>query len=261
MRKKEMDSKFDDIVEFAGVSRFLDTPVKRYSSGMYVRLAFSIAAHLDPEILIIDEVLAVGDVAFQKKCLGKMSDACARARTILFVSHNLAAIESLCSRGVVLDRGAMIYDGTSRKAVQFYLEHLCDSTQGDHPHVVDLTFANGRSAKYRSHLRTLELFTRDDKPVRGELPTGSPLKAVISFELDDPCTSFDASIAFDTLGGQRVCTAHSAYEPSRTHEVRNGLQTFVCEIPSLTLVPGQYKLHVGLDIASGEADWVEMPPG
>ena len=105
MGKAEIKKKFDAIVDFAEIEKFLDTPVKRYSSGMYVRLAFAVAAHLDPELLIIDEVLAVGDGAFQKKCLGKMSDVAREGRTILFVSHNMQAVETLCSKGIVLNRG------------------------------------------------------------------------------------------------------------------------------------------------------------
>src|SRR5207237_6382731 len=111
MRKSEIDRRFDEIVAFAEVERFLDTPVKRYSSGMYVRLAFGVAAHLEPEILLVDEVLAVGDVAFQKKCLGKMGDVARHGRTIILVSHNMAAINALCSRCVILSGGSVEFDG------------------------------------------------------------------------------------------------------------------------------------------------------
>ena len=117
MTKREIDRKFDEIVDFSGVEKFLDTPVKRYSSGMQVRLAFSVAAHLEPEILIIDEVLAVGDAEFQKKCLGKMHDVAAGGRTVLFVSHNMAAITHLCSRCVVLNQGRNIIDGPTEDAI------------------------------------------------------------------------------------------------------------------------------------------------
>src|SRR3989440_9516094 len=120
MRKAEIVSKFDEIVAFAEVEKFLDTPVKHYSSGMYVRLAFAVAAHLNPEILVVDEVLAVGDVAFQKKCLGKMNEVRQGGRTVLFVSHNMAAVENLCSRAVVLHFGELQYDGTSKDAIQYY---------------------------------------------------------------------------------------------------------------------------------------------
>jgi lipopolysaccharide transport system ATP-binding protein len=121
MKKREIDSKFDEIVSFAEVEKFLDTPVKRYSSGMYVRLAFAVAAHLEPEILIVDEVLAVGDAEFQKKCLGKMQDvASGSGRTVLFVSHNILALASLCTRGVVLNRGRPFYDGPVQDAITAY---------------------------------------------------------------------------------------------------------------------------------------------
>jgi lipopolysaccharide transport system ATP-binding protein len=120
MRREEIRRKFDEIVDFAEVEKFLDTPVKRYSSGMYVRLAFAVAAHLEPEILIVDEVLAVGDAQFQKKCLGKMEEVGSEGRTVLFVSHNMAAIENLCSRAVVLDQGLVRFVGTQTAAISEY---------------------------------------------------------------------------------------------------------------------------------------------
>lgn len=132
MHRAEIRRKFDEIVAFAEVERFLDTPVKRYSSGMYVRLAFSVAAHLEPEILIVDEVLAVGDAQFQKKCLGKMQDvARGEGRTVLFVSHNLATIQALCSRGLYLDRGSLAHDGPARDAVARYLTPASSDTPAD----------------------------------------------------------------------------------------------------------------------------------
>jgi len=257
MRKQEIDHKFEEITNFAGIGKFLDTPVKRYSSGMYVRLAFSIAAHLEPEILIVDEVLAVGDVAFQKKCLGKMAEACSKKRTVLFVSHNLAAVEALCNKGIVLQHGKAVFKGTAKEAVQFYLRNL--SRDGSHStsHVTDLRKAAGRVAKYRPQLHRLELYTQGDTPINGELAVGASLKAVVTFNLEEACTSFDASIAFDTTSGQRICTAHSAYEPERLHEQRAGEQIFICEIPSVPLLPGEYRIGVGLDIGGHEVDWVD----
>ena len=121
MKKAEINLRFDEIVDFAGVNRFLDTPVKRYSSGMYVRLAFAVAAHLDPDILIVDEVLAVGDAAFQKKCLGRMGEAAKEGRTVLFVSHNMTSIRSLCERAILLDEGRVKTDGEAAQVVQTYL--------------------------------------------------------------------------------------------------------------------------------------------
>lgn len=123
MMRQEIDRKFDEIVAFAEVEKFLDTPVKRYSSGMYVRLAFAVAAHLEPEILVVDEVLAVGDAAFQKKCLGKMGDVASKeGRTVLFVSHNMAAVTQLCSRGIVLDTGKIKQLGTPDDVIRFYFQ-------------------------------------------------------------------------------------------------------------------------------------------
>jgi lipopolysaccharide transport system ATP-binding protein len=123
MTKQEIKSKFDEIVDFSGVERYIDTPVKRYSSGMYVRLAFAVAAHLEPEILIVDEVLAVGDAEFQKKCLGKMKDVAGQGRTVLFVSHNMEAVKNLTQNAVVLKNGELIYDGDTASAVNQYLRN------------------------------------------------------------------------------------------------------------------------------------------
>ena len=121
MKKIEIDQKFDEIVEFSGILKYIDTPVKRYSSGMKVRLGFSVAAHLEPEILVIDEVLAVGDADFQKKCIAKMKDVSNNGRTVLFVSHNMTSIRNLCSKCVVLEKGQIMYNGSSDEAISFYL--------------------------------------------------------------------------------------------------------------------------------------------
>ena len=126
MSRAEVKRKFDEIVDFSGVEKFLDTPVKRYSSGMTVRLAFAVAAHLEPEILIIDEVLAVGDAEFQKKCLGKMQDVAGEGRTVLFVSHNMGAVKSLCHNGILLKHGKTIKKGTANQVVDYYLENLVE---------------------------------------------------------------------------------------------------------------------------------------
>lgn len=150
MTKKEITSKFDEIVDFAGVERYIDTPVKRYSSGMYVRLAFAVAAHLEPEILIVDEVLAVGDAEFQKKCLGKMKDVSVNdGRTVLFVSHNMAAIQSLCTRCILMKNGKALKDAFTHEVISFYLgETLAKNTVKWHdpspkkkPHFTNISLA------------------------------------------------------------------------------------------------------------------------
>ncbi len=133
MKIAEIERKFDEIVEFSGVEKFIDTPVKRYSSGMHVRLAFAVAAHLEPEILLVDEVLAVGDTEFQKKCLGKMGDVAKSGRTILFVSHNMSAINQLCSRCMLLDRGRQVTNGDTETTIEVYLSHTSKSSEINFP--------------------------------------------------------------------------------------------------------------------------------
>jgi lipopolysaccharide transport system ATP-binding protein len=124
MKNVEIEQKFDEIVKFAEIDKFIDTPVKRYSSGMYIRLAFAVAAHLEPEIMVVDEVLAVGDTEFQKKCLGKMGEVAKEGRTVLFVSHNMAAVQQLCNRGIVLDRGKIDFIGNESDAIHYYVQGI-----------------------------------------------------------------------------------------------------------------------------------------
>lgn len=131
MTKDEIKRKFDDIVAFSEIEKFLDTPVKRYSSGMYVRLAFAVAAHLEPEVLIVDEVLAVGDAAFQKKCLGRMGEVSREGRTVLFVSHNMSAVRQLCERAMVIDRGHKVFDGEVGEAISFYQDAVLADSENE----------------------------------------------------------------------------------------------------------------------------------
>ncbi|HEY2252239.1 MAG TPA: ABC transporter ATP-binding protein, partial [Planctomycetaceae bacterium] len=150
MTRGEVARKLEAIVDFAEVEQFLDTPVKRYSSGMYVRLAFAVAAHLDPEILIVDEVLAVGDAAFQKKCLGKMADVATAGRTVLFVSHNMAAVQSLTSRCLVISDGKVIFQGPSSDAVEQYLnrQRTRMGTSADVAHIPRVSWCGDRSIEF-----------------------------------------------------------------------------------------------------------------
>jgi len=186
-----------------------------------------------------------------------MEEACSRAKTVLFVSHNLAAIESLCTRGIVLQHGRVAFDGRAKDAINFYSRSITSGHAIHRSHIVDLSSALGRPPRYQPQLKSVELYCSDGTPFTGDLPAGAPLKAIVTFDLETACTSFDASIAFDSPSGFRVCTAHSAYEPDRLHEERSGRQTFVCDIASLPLVPGEYKIGVGLDIGGHEVDWVD----
>jgi lipopolysaccharide transport system ATP-binding protein len=255
MRKTEIVSKFDEIVAFAEVEKFLDTPVKHYSSGMYVRLAFAVAAHLNPEILIVDEVLAVGDVAFQKKCLGKMNEVSRGGRTVIFVSHNMAAIENLCKRGIVLERGNVAFEGTSKEAIHRYLNTLSGAQNGL-GHIIDLSGSTDRRSLTAKLLKRMEFYTDGDRPVVEGLQIGARLKVRVYFDLPSPTSSFNLGLGFNNIFGQRIFTAHSQFEPNRSNHEHVGEQVFVCDIPSLTFMPGDYTLRIWLDIGNTEADLI-----
>ena len=256
MRRAEIQAKFDEIVAFSEVEKFLDTPVKHYSRGMYVRLAFAVAANLDPEILVIDEVLAVGDVSFQKKCLGKMSEVSKGGRTVLFVSHNMATVENLCQRGIVLEQGKLAFAGTSKEAVKYYLNSVSGASERDGSQV-DLSNSAGRTRSSRPLLSKIEFLRDDNEPLTGGLEIGGGLKIRVHFNLEKPTESFNIGLGFNSVMGQRVFTAHSFFEPNRSHGERVGPQVFTCDIPSLTLMPGDYNLRVWLDVNNAEADLIE----
>ena len=175
MAKTEIKKKFDEIVAFAEVEKFLDTPVKRYSSGMYVRLAFAVAAHLEPEILVVDEVLAVGDAQFQKKCLGKMEEVGKEGRTVLFVSHNMTALKSLCSRAMLLDEGNMVVEGETQAVVNHYLQNMTNS-------VLEQVWENRETApgNDKVRLRSARIIINDEEHHENVIRVDTPLK--IEFE-------------------------------------------------------------------------------
>jgi lipopolysaccharide transport system ATP-binding protein len=257
MRKAEIAAKFDEIVAFAEVDKFVDTAVKHYSSGMYVRLAFAIAAHLEPEILIVDEVLAVGDLAFQQKCLGKMSEVSQAGRTILFVSHNMAVVEKLCQRAIVLHQGQIEYQGSTEDAIHHYLNNMLAVSKAD-GHAFDLTQSTDRRSNVGKLLTRMEFYADDDLPVLDGVRLGTALKVKVYFDLPKPTTSFDIGLGFESMFGQRVFTAHSMFEPDRPTGERVGPQVFVCEIPSFTLMPGVYTVKIWMDINHAEADLVNF---
>src|ERR1019366_3244097 len=250
MRKAEIISNFDEIVAFAELEKFLDTPVKHYSSGMYVRLAFAVAAHLNSEVLVVDEVLAVGDMAFQKKYLGKMNELSPVGRTVLFVSHNVAAVENLCRHGIVLDEGRLVFEGTSKDAVRHYLDSISgarDCTQ----HVIDLTAASDRRSAL---LKQLEFYTNGNQPLMEGLQIGSGFQVRVHFELPHLTSNFNVGLGFNNAYGQRAFTAASQFAPDRYPGTLIGPQVLICDIPSLTLTPGEYSLCVWLELENAEAD-------
>jgi len=201
MGKAEITRKFDEIVAFAEVEKFLDTPVKRYSSGMYVRLAFAVAAHLEPEILIVDEVLAVGDASFQKKCLGKMQDVSKGGRTVLFVSHNMAAITGLCSRALLLKGGQLVMDDKIEGVITEYLKS--DSSMGK--------ISWGTKGPERDGLRILEACVKNSRGVcESRIACDEPFELAIKFEVQGSLRDVRAGFIIKTADGIVVCGSADA---------------------------------------------------
>jgi lipopolysaccharide transport system ATP-binding protein len=230
MKKHEIRRKFDDIVSFSEVERFIYTPVKRYSSGMYVRLAFAVAAHLEPEILLVDEVLAVGDHSFQKRCLGKMGDVAKEGRTVVFVSHNMAAVKQLCQRGIVMSNGSVCADENVSKAVDIYLQDASKTDEG-------LRTWEAPPNPVEAYPEKLEM--KDDK---GRIVTnvGFDDGVVLDLVLNvlEPC-SFQVGFAAVNSQHVRVFTANCHPEPMR---FAAGKHRFICRLPSSLLVPDIYRL-------------------
>ena len=235
MSRAEIKQKFDEIVAFAEVEKFLDTPVKRYSSGMYVRLAFAVAAHLEPEILIVDEVLAVGDAQFQKKCLGKMQDVAKGGRTVLFVSHNMGTVTSLCRQAIWLHRGGVQTIGVAKQVVNEYL-----SLNPSNAVTVDLSSLVRGVADTRLRLQSLTWLS--DIPPKN----GQPLHARIEFRVESRVQNVAVGIGFSTLEGLRLLTYETDYQESfRPSQMEPGLYAVDVEIPSLPLAPTVYSLDIG----------------
>ncbi|MBS0171261.1 MAG: ABC transporter ATP-binding protein [Nitrospira sp.] len=250
MRKVETDRKFDAIVEFSGTHQFIDTPVKRYSSGMYVRLAFSVAAHLDPEILIVDEVLSVGDGAFQKKCLGKMDEVRRDGRTVILVSHDLPAVASLCQRAILLRQGRVVGDGQPQQMIEQYMSEA---------------FAGSGTS----------LADRTDRYTKGEL-----MVQAISF-LDEKLQPVQPAVSGQHLivRVQYQCHVHKAFKGMRVLVVFNREERTSCilstdiasktpldlegsgyvdfHMPRLPLCGGRYFLHVAIEDDNVAQDWVQ----
>ena len=236
MTRAEIRQQFDAIVAFSGVERFLDTPVKRYSSGMYVRLAFAVAAHLRTEILIVDEVLAVGDQEFQRQCLGKMRDVATDGRTVLLVSHNMMAVSSLCTRAAMLERGRLVCVGTVDAAVARYASNEGASLEGD------LRSRGDRSGS--GEIRALSIAIRDARGARANLvATGEPFEIVVEYQAKTEQLDVVISIDIELLDGTRLATLYSKFR-NETFTVLPGLGTFSCRVAGLPLRPDTYSLNV-----------------
>jgi lipopolysaccharide transport system ATP-binding protein len=231
MSRIEIKAKFDEIVAFAEVEKFLDTPVKRYSSGMYVRLAFAVAAYLEPEILLVDEVLAVGDAAFQKKCLGKMSDVARGGRTVLFVSHNMAAVQRLCPIAIMLQNGSVAKSGNTSEVIPFYMTFM-----EEHP-------AKG---PVKSGPAELDIYMESISGERRDVfNIGEPIRFIMLLNVDRAIQSAAIGIGILDIMGGRVVTLHTMFQHAGLWGVKKSARITV-EWPECILCPGYYRFMSAL---------------
>jgi lipopolysaccharide transport system ATP-binding protein len=248
MKKAEIARKFDEIVAFSEIEQFIDTPVKRYSSGMYTRLAFAVAAHLEPEILIVDEVLAVGDSAFQKKCLGKIKDVAGHEKTVLFVSHNMAVVQALCQRGILLSGGTVVVDAAAADAVRAYCADLA--------HVVTQPLEDRRDRQGSGQLRFTEFWIEDNRGRRiDRVLVGDDVRFCLAYkaasQLHDVEVSFNL---FETIGDLIIdCNSDAG---GCNIEVAPEEGVFVCEIKKFPLTASRYGGNVWCKANGHVADFV-----
>jgi len=244
MTKPEIRKKFDEIVAFAEIEEFLDTPVKRYSSGMYVRLAFAVAAHLEPEILVVDEVLAVGDAAFQKKCLGKMSDVARHGRTVLFVSHNMGVVNSLTQRCVYLQDGSIAASGPTRGIVEMYLQRVLE-TPGTPGSKLDL-HRRDRDRDAPAKIAGISVNGRNGNA--SALPTlglGEGFTIEIELEVARAIHGAHITVALKTAQGERLALLVS-WDREYTLLLEPGHHTVTARVGDLPLAPGRYLGDIGI---------------
>lgn len=253
MSKQEIDKKFDEIVDFAEVDKFLDTPVKRYSSGMYVRLAFAVAAHLEPEILIVDEVLAVGDAAFQKKCMGKMKEVSRNeGRTILFVSHNMAAIQNLCDKCIYLKNGELVDHNSTELIIPKY---LLSSQASNVVELADRTDRMGNGAvKFQS------INYKDAKGnVINNAQCGSPLNIELTVAADPAfnLSNLNVTLGIDDENGQRIAQLNNNNTNQIFEKIKPGVSVVTIHIPVLPLKRSTYTLSLYSALNAEVSDWIQ----
>jgi lipopolysaccharide transport system ATP-binding protein len=234
MTKKEIASKIDEIIDFSGCERYIDTPVKRYSSGMYVRLAFAVAAFLEPDILIIDEVLAVGDAEFQKKAIGKMQDISRKGgRTVLFVSHNMAAVRSLCTRGVLLEHGKVVMEGNVDKVLNFYLKsnHSQNCWEGE----------DGDGSM---KLLRVEVFNENENEIFMNI---DPIQILMKFEVGEKFNDIVVGVNIcSAIGNPLIGLLYNDYND--LNEIESGIYEVLFTIPACSLATGDYGVEFNLSI-------------
>jgi lipopolysaccharide transport system ATP-binding protein len=248
MRRAEIDRRFDEIVEFSGVEKFIDTPIKRYSSGMKVRLGFAVAAHLEPEILLVDEVLAVGDAEFQKKCLGKMGDVAGEGRTVLFVSHNMASVRQLCQRGVILTEGVMAMDGSAQDAIAGYLRMLETASTAN---LENRTERRGAGRVRLTGVRVCNPVSQQSSTVS----SGDPARFI--FDTSDSLGNTSCAFTVYNSLGHRVAFFDSGEPGSEDTASTASGNVFVCDLDHLLLTPGTYRINVAILLNGELQDHVE----
>ena len=251
MRRAEIIRSFDAIVDFSGVAAFLDTPVKRYSSGMYVRLAFAVAAHLETEILLVDEVLAVGDADFQRKSIDKMQNVVREGRTVLFVSHNMGAVKSLCDRAVLLDRGRVVLDGRVETVVDEYLN--AGRTANESGVIPDDVPRNGTGT---ARLVRVELLDRARLPI-AQVYLGDPFSVAVTFDVREPMRDGVFCISISSTDGVRVTASFNTDGGGAPVSLERGRYRVVLDL-DIVLLPRRYTLDLGIVRSDGyDLDYVK----
>lgn len=241
MNRAEVKKKFDEIVNFAEVEKFLDTPVKRYSSGMYVRLAFAVAAHLEPEILVVDEVLAVGDAQFQKKCLGKMDAVGKKGRTVLFVSHNMGAIQQLCSTSILLRDGAAQESGPTKKVIESYIKNFSSTAKES------IAVMPRAREDYGTVARFMNAWPVNSKGERTvSFMSGEDLSFALEIKIFEKVDALSIVVGLDTYMDYRITTVLSEEEDVLFSGDQDALITLNLKFPHLRLKPGTYSLTLGI---------------
>lgn len=252
MSRSEIQQKFDEIVAFADIDKFIDTPVKRYSSGMYVRLAFAVAAHLEPDILVIDEVLAVGDAAFQKKCLGKLGEVSHDGRTVLFVSHNMGAVGSLCARAILLNNGRISAEGATSEVIDKYISEIAETTAR-----VEVASRRDREGDGKIRFTRLHWENSNGEEV-SVLRSGGDYRLALSYKCVDGLSKdhVNVSFAIKDYTGTMFLLHQTDFNNQYFHSIPPQGH-FICQISKLPLVAGNYLLNVYIGIDGKPSDSVE----
>jgi lipopolysaccharide transport system ATP-binding protein len=244
MKRRDLIRRFDEIVAFSELEQFLDTPVKYYSSGMYVRLGFAVAAHLEPDILIVDEVLAVGDLAFQKKCLGRMNEVSGEGRTVLFVSHNMGAVKSLCTRGILINHGGIVVDSDTDAAVAAYVESTWPARPDGVVPADAVRFGTGEALLRRAIIQ--DAGGRQSSQVF----LGDPFRIAMTFEVTKPIDDVIMEVGISTAEGTRIASMGNADGGGEPLALQPGMRQVAVDV-DMALLPNEFVLDIAMHHATG----------